>query len=200
MRIQPDAFCLGINDKCKSCAPGLTNIDGQCFAENCVEGELTFFVNKLSYKCNACKPSYGINSKYTMFDTKVPEFSNGDYLTRCEKCSNIYGATKCLFSGPQSFAVSCKPRMTNDNGKCIWEQLEGCKHYIDEQRQQCYACETGYKLVGGLCELVPKPVKVFGQRNLDEDDCSMNIETEMNCDCDYLSFVNSFNECELCSS
>lgn len=43
--------------------------------------------------------------------------------------------------------------------------------------------------------LTPKVVKVLGQRNLGEI-CSQPIK----CDCDYLSFVNTFNECQLCSS
>ena len=58
------------------------------------------------------------------------------------------------------------------NSQCVWEQIAGCKHLVDDQHTECFSCILGYNLVDGKCHkettFAPKIVKVLGQRNLEE--------------------------------
>jgi hypothetical protein len=91
-----------------------------------------------------------LNTLYTVFDGMKPELSDGSFLSKCQECER--GTLTCIFSGTQSHALSCAQGMTKENGKCIYKQIDGCKHEIDENRPQCYSCVIGFDLVSGDCK------------------------------------------------
>lgn len=154
---------------------------------------MTFFKGELGFKCTECREGTGLNSITNYFEGKHPEFSE-PFLPKCQRCDQFYGATQCIFSGEQYQIKECSnTKHVIKHGQCTWEQIEGCKHLVDDQHPECFSCVVGYHLVSGKCEKQlgsPRIVKVLGQRNLEEI-CTQPIK----CDCDYLSFVNTFNEC-----